>query len=587
MEYSLYDSFIQETKVLDDSNKSLLQIKKEMTDLITPDMNKNILTLLQWDCQLFSCCEIIIENREEGQDFLFPKLVYTNGTKIPDIDNFEEERFSFYRHRYEHVSNKIVKVRYANYFFQYSEKSKKYEYGKELSQLLCDKIQNINISHDCVVSISRLFEVALSFSIQNAIARINELVKEVFSKEYTNEDELWLLSISRTVVTNVEKNKKTIIFEDTINIIIKVIEDVMNYYENQVFDYDFYRNCCQNYIRWLKILKRNDDVKAILIRYGESYEKQAESGENSNLVKANFYEMAAQHFVDIGERAKVYDLKVKIKKAFRDANKLGEYKTVSSPQSISIVQLEQETIDFFGTTIEESFNEVSHSSDFVPKKEPIEKKAEEDAKNPLYKIIGMGRVYGNRKVFNAQNDDDIKRQILSFNYSIELERNFAIRVNCIWDKMVQKGLTPDMVICRICEIEYMEDMQKKLIRRGIERFFFEDYISALHILVPQFESYFRIFFEWGGFPTTSIKSGTTQNEQTFNEFLLQPFVKETINSDILYMIEFVMVDQLGKNLRNNIAHGLAGIDTFSKTNCLIVIHLFFLITKNKWDFNKI
>lgn len=582
MEYSSYDLFIENTKVFDDSSKSLSDIKKHMIDLITPDIDKNILKLLQWDCQLFTCCEIVLEHRQNDQDYLFPELVYTNGTKIPDIDHFEEERFYFYRHRFELVDNRIIKIRYANYFYQYGKKDKKFLYGAELCQLLYDEIESIKISHECVVNVSRLFEVAFSFSIQNVISKIDELVLNVFSKEYGSEDALWLLSISRIVVANTVKNKKRLISDDTIKIIVKFLEETMDYFQNKVFDYSLYRNYCTNYIQWLKFLKQ--DVSAILIRYGESYEKQAEKEDNTNLAKAHLYEMAVQHFVNIGEREKVYELKIKIKSAFRDAKESGEYKTASTTQSISIEQLEKDTLIFFSNTIEETFNKVSHASDFVPKKEPIEKKAEEEAKNPLYKIIGIGHIYGNRKVFNVQDDDDLKRNILNFNYSIQLEMTFAVMVNYIWDRMIKDGLTSEMVISRICNIKYMEDTQKELIGIGIERFFAGDYISALHILVPQFESYFRTLFEWGGFPTTSIKTGATQNEQTFNEFLLQPFVKETIDPNILYMIEFVMVDQLGKNLRNNIAHGLAEIVTFNKTNCLIVIDLFFLITAIKWKF---
>ena len=130
----------------------------------------------------------------------------------------------------------------------------------------------------------------------------------------------------------------------------------------------------------------------------------------------------------------------------------------------------------------------------------------------------------------------------------------------------------------------MDKKQKELITSARNRFFENDYISTLHILVPQFESYFRTLFEWGGFPTTSLKADATQHEQTFNDFLLQQYVKDTIESDLLFMIDFVMVNQLGKNLRNNIAHGLLDIKQFNKTNCLIVIYLFFLITAIRWKF---
>lgn len=50
------------------------------------------------------------------------------------------------------------------------------------------------------------------------------------------------------------------------------------------------------------------------------------------------------------------------------------------------------------------------------------------------------------------------------------------------------------------------------------------------------------------------------------------------------MIEFVMVEQLGKNLRNKIAHGLSDSKVFRKNNCLMVVYLFWLITANKWAF---
>ena len=45
-----------------------------------------------------------------------------------------------------------------------------------------------------------------------------------------------------------------------------------------------------------------------------------------------------------------------------------------------------------------------------------------------------------------------------------------------------------------------------------------------------------------------------------------------------------MVEQFGKNLLNNIAHGLSDIKAFRKNNCLMVVYLFWLITAIKWVF---
>ncbi len=136
--------------------------------------------------------------------------------------------------------------------------------------------------------------------------------------------------------------------------------------------------------------------------------------------------------------------------------------------------------------------------------------------------------------YNTIVCDDLVKHLTFQNYGIELEVTFSIVVNFIWDKMIEMGLTADMVIGRICEMEYMNETQKEVITVGINRFFEDDYVSALHVLVPQFESYFRTFFEWGGFPTTSLKSNELQYEQNFNDFLRQDFVRKSLDENLLW-----------------------------------------------------
>lgn len=581
--YRKYDEFIAGTEIFNDKNKSLDKIQKELLELITDEMDEEKKRFLTWEGQLFICCEIPLEQRDEEQQFLYPQAVYTNGVKIPDIDNFEAERLEFYNHRLEIVTNVPAKIRYANYCFQYCEKKQKYKYAMEICQLLCEELSDIAFGHMCIVSFSRLFELSLSFSNKDIVEKLDSVVNKLISREYSQKDYLYLLSISRIVTGNVVRNKKEFIKKETQEKFANIIEEMSNYYF-QNGDYSLYRNCCPNYMDWLKILKRQDKIETVLLRIGESYELDAEKKENTNLEKAEWYQLAAKHYVNIGERKKVYHLKVKIKNAFKDAESYGEFKTLSTTQSIPLEQLEEETKDFFKDNIEDTFAIVSHSGDFVINKEKVVLQATEQAKNPLYRIVNFGHIEGNRKVFSTQDDGDIVKHLTFQNYGIELEVIFSTVVNFIWNKMIDMGLTADMVIARICKIEYMDETQKEIIAVGIKKFFEDDYVSALHILVPQFESYFRTFFEWGGFPTTSLKNSGIQYEQNFNDFLRQDFVQESLDDNLLFMIEFVMVEQLGKNLRNNIAHGLSDIRVFRKNNCLICIYLFLLITAIKWTF---
>lgn len=583
MMYREYDEFIAETEIFDEVYKSLDKIQKELSELITDDMDEEKKRLLTWEGQLFICCEIPLEKREEGQQFLFPQVVYTNGVKIPDIDNFEEERLDFYKYRCEIIINVPAKVRYMNYCFQYCEKNQRHKYAMQICQLLCEYLNNVTLGHECIVSFSRLFELGLSFSNKDIIQKLDSVADELISRDYSQEDYLYLLSISRIVAANIAKNKNDFIKVETQEKFVNIIEEMLDYYF-QRGDYSLYRKCCPNYMDWLKILKRQDEIDAVLLKMGESYMLDADKEGNTNLVKAEFYQLAAKHYANIGEREKVYHLKVKIKDAFKNAESSGEFKTISTTQSVSVEQVEKRTKGFFKKNIEDTFATVNHSRDFIINKEKIMLQATEQAKNPLYKLVDFGHIERNRKVFSTQDDDDIVKHFTFQNYGIELEVMFSTVVNFIWTKMIDMGLTVQMVIDRICETEYMDETQKEIIAVGINRFFEDDYVSALHILVPQFESYFRTFFEWGGFPTTSLKNNGLQHEQNFNDFLRQDFVRESLDENLLFMIEFVMVEQLGKNLRNNIAHGLSDIKAFRKNNCLIVVYLFWLITDIKWIF---
>jgi hypothetical protein len=142
----------------------------------------------------------------------------------------------------------------------------------------------------------------------------------------------------------------------------------------------------------------------------------------------------------------------------------------------------------------------------------------------------------------------------------------------------EHDMTKEDVIEALMNSPLLGEGNAPIVSVGIERFFARDYVSALHILVPQFESCLRRMFAQAGFPTTTIKSGETQHEESFTRFLGRPDVKAALGPDIHKYIEFVMVNQKGLNLRNEVAHGLIKPSDCSENNVQIVIHLFLMLT---------
>lgn len=63
--YKEYDEFIAGTEIFEDTNRTLDDIQKELIKLITDDIDEERKRLLTWEGQLFICCEIPLEQRED------------------------------------------------------------------------------------------------------------------------------------------------------------------------------------------------------------------------------------------------------------------------------------------------------------------------------------------------------------------------------------------------------------------------------------------------------------------------------------------------------------------------------------------
>lgn len=115
----------------------------------------------------------------------------------------------------------------------------------------------------------------MSFKIKESIKELDSITFDIFDKQYEHEDDLWLLSISRIIINNVKKNND-LISENTISKVVAKIEQLSSYYYDDIHDYSQFRYFCINQIDWYRFLDKDDDEAKALIKYGISFERQAE-----------------------------------------------------------------------------------------------------------------------------------------------------------------------------------------------------------------------------------------------------------------------------------------------------------------------
>lgn len=92
--------------------------------------------------------------------------------------------------------------------------------------------------------------------------------------------------------------------------------------------------------------------------------------------------------------------------------------------------------------------------------------------------------------------------------------------------------------------------------RGLQAGFFGDWLTAMHLLVPQVEASVRCVFQQHEIVTSTLESNGTQKERDLNQLLWMPQLEEIFGEDIAFDLRGILIERFGDNMRNELAHGL-------------------------------
>ena len=86
--------------------------------------------------------------------------------------------------------------------------------------------------------------------------------------------------------------------------------------------------------------------------------------------------------------------------------------------------------------------------------------------------------------------------------------------------------------------------------------FDREFGTALHLLVPQIENMVRFHLKLRGAKTTYVDPYGIETENGLSTLMDLPEATDLFGEDVAYEIRTLFCEQLGQNLRNNVAHGL-------------------------------
>lgn len=125
------------------------------------------------------------------------------------------------------------------------------------------------------------------------------------------------------------------------------------------------------------------------------------------------------------------------------------------------------------------------------------------------------------------------------------------------DRLIQaRGLDAERTIEFLSRSPAFDPKQRLVLESGIRAYFSQDWIVAIHVLVPQIENTVRrIVVTSGG---SGVKKGRdgAMTLKTLDDLLRDELFVQTVGNDLAGYFRILLTDQRGWNVRNEVCHGL-------------------------------
>lgn len=520
-------------------------------------------------------------NKDTGWGTYFgPMIVWNNAdgtsTESPSISLITPEIMDYWAKRARETNNPILKARYSGLIWDFSKPilgvNPDYKIGLDYIKSLIEIVESRNFKYetDLIIKIKRAIQLAISLNavelIENAKKATIELENEIAENDKPG---LWGFSYDILVC-----NKKINLTAEEEEKIIKTLElrfvELSTEPNSDPWNAEAAAERLADYYR----KKGNEQkVKDIIFRLGKAYEEKEKIGNAMQI--SSWLQHLHKIYTDYGLTNEANSVLIRLRELGPRINE--ELRPISSSFEIPKDKLDA----FTNFIVEGDPNLIFHKiiQNFIPKRDVIKERMFELAKNaPLSYIIptsiqdNRGRVIA---TIGSLEDDLDGRLINEISQSLSFR---AIFVHHIFYKITsEKILNVDDFIDFIKDSPVFAESRLEIIRRGIQAYYDNDLVVAIHLLIPQIEEAVRNLIELAGGVILKKNRGGGYQLKTFDEILRDDIIKQVLGEDIQLYLRVLFTDPRGWNLRNDVCHGISEIESFSFQAIERILHVILIL----------
>lgn len=496
------------------------------------------------------------------------------------VDTYTREQMEYYYHRFTETTQPQIKAIYGEIILDCEGAGKlrnKYEVFTNLiptllvlGKVILEQEEISYISYHN--SVAGAVEWSLRFSNEKLLVNSIEEIISFISQIDEKYDYRWVLENSQTLLKISENKRFQHLLDSHIDIIISRIEKAKEFFWNNN-NWLLFKPVCKTLLEYYKVWGCSvEKIRSVELEIGKSYEKAVET-DPLHINKGGWYHKAIEYYISIGETIRLDELKSKMQIACRIASET-EMMPIGVPVGPSTATEE----------IIEIYRKIGDSADLLSlmscdpvlliEMSRIKEMAQKNVKDFILSSLMPGVVLDDgRVVSRATNSEENLRLQVRRNYSFCLTYISRFLLSEILNILRSNSDCVAAIMNVYKEWDFVNKAREPILQIGFTKLMEGDYISALHILVPQFEACLREMFSAAGICTIVFKDGIYQ-EQVLNEFLKRDEVRDVLEEDMHQYIETVMVSQNGWNLRNNIAHGLVDSSMFTLQKAAVILHMY-------------
>ncbi|WP_442591928.1 DUF4209 domain-containing protein [Pedobacter sp. AW31-3R] len=158
----------------------------------------------------------------------------------------------------------------------------------------------------------------------------------------------------------------------------------------------------------------------------------------------------------------------------------------------------------------------------------------------------------------------------------EISNNLTIQsitLRFLIDEMISKfGFNSSDILEKLKDCPVIDQHRLKIIEKGLDAYFENDFVVAIHLIIPQIEEAIRNIVEFGGGNVLKESRGGGFHLRTFDDILRDNIISESLDADLVNYFKILFTDQRGWNLRNNVCHGMTNLEDFNFQTADRLIH---------------